>query len=352
MQQQDESTCDIWYQVLLARATDYAGGFFVGVKTTGVFCISTCRARKPKRANVLFYSDFSAALAAGFRPCKVCRPTENAFTAPPAVEQALALLRTSGSVKVSDAQLREHSISPETIRRWFIKNHGMTFQAYQRMLRVNTAMQELKSGRKAIETAYDSGYDSLSGFGYTFKKLTGHAPTHRAQAIVIQRFTTPLGPMFVCATENGVCLLEFVDRRALETEFSDIQRMFAARIIAGENEHTRQAVKEIGEYFAGERQIFTLALDAPGTTFQQQVWQALREVGYAGVSHYGMLAQQIGNPKAVRAVASANGANRIAIVIPCHRIIGKDGSMTGYGGGIARKQWLLEHEAKYQHSAE
>lgn len=352
MQQQDESTCDIWYQALLARATDYAGVFFVGVKTTGVFCISTCRARKPKRENVLFYSDFSAALAAGFRPCKVCRPTENAFTAPPAVEQALALLRAQGNVKISDAQLRERNISPEAIRRWFIKNHGMTFQAYQRMLRVNTAMQELKSGRKAIETAYDSGYDSLSGFGYTFKKLTGHAPTHRAQVIVIQRFTTPLGPMFVCATEKGVCLLEFVDRRALETEFSDIQRLFDARIIAGENEHTRLAVKETGEYFAGVRQRFTLTLDAPGTAFQQHVWQALREVGYADISHYGKLAQQIGNPKAVRAVASANGANRIAIVIPCHRIIGKDGSMIGYGGGIARKKWLLEHEAKYQHSAE
>jgi AraC family transcriptional regulator of adaptative response/methylated-DNA-[protein]-cysteine methyltransferase len=158
--------------------------------------------------------------------------------------------------------------------------------------------------------------------------------------------------MFVCATENGVCLLEFVDRRALETEFSDIQRLFSARIIAGENEYTRQAVKEIGEYFAGERQRFTLTLDAPGTAFQQQVWQALREVGYAGVSHYGRIAEQTGNPKAVRAVASATGANRIAIVIPCHRILGKDGAMTGYGGGIARKKWLLEHEAKYQHSAE
>lgn len=352
MQQQDESTCDIWYQALLSRASDYAGVFFVGVKTTGVFCISTCRARKPKRENVLFYNDISAALAAGFRPCKVCRPTENAFSAPPVVEQAMALLRTQGNVKISDAQLRERNISPEVLRRWFLRHHGVTFQAYQRMLRVNTAMQELKSGRKAIETAYDSGYDSLSGFGYTFKKLTGRAPTQRAQVILIQRFTTPLGPMFVCATENGVCLLEFVDRRALETEFSDIQRLFDARIIAGENRHTRQAEKELGEYFAGTRQRFTLTLDTPGTAFQQHVWQALGCVGYAGVSHYGGIAAQMGNSKAVRAVASATGANRIAIVIPCHRIIGKDGAMTGYGGGIARKKWLLEHEAKYQQSAE
>lgn len=341
----DISRCDMWYQALLDRAVEFTGVFFVGVKTTGVFCISVCRARKPKRENVEFYNNFKSALAAGFRPCKVCRPTENACTAPEFIEQALQLVRENPKARVSDTALRHHHISPERVRRWFLQNHGMTFQAFQRMQRVNVALQELKAGRSTTDVAFDNGYESLSGFGYTCKKLTGAAPSTGRQVILISRFTTPLGPMFVCATGQGICLLEFVDRRALETEFRDLQHLFSANIIAGENRHTRQAEKEIGEYFAGERQTFSLALDTPGSEFQRLVWKGLERVPYGEKTHYQRLAADIGKPAATRAVASANGANRVAIVIPCHRIIGKDNSMTGYGGGIARKAWLINHEA-------
>lgn len=347
MQVTDKGLCDTWYEALVARSSQYAGLFYVGVKTTGVFCIATCRARKPKRENVEFYSDFKAALSAGFRPCKICRPTENASSAPPMVEQVMQQLRAAPKVRITDDQLRQQHISPERMRRWFSQNYGMTFQAFQRMLRVNTALQELQGGRSATDVAFDSGYDSLSGFGYTCKKLTGRAPSKAGRVILIQRFTTPIGPMFVCATERGVCLLEFVDRRMLESEFRDLQRLLAANIIAGENAHTCQAVAEVGEYFAGQRQRFSLSLETPGSDFQQAVWQQLRAVPYGTTEHYQGLAEQMGNAGAVRAVANANGANRLAIVIPCHRIIGKDGSLTGYGGGLARKEWLLAHEAKF-----
>jgi AraC family transcriptional regulator of adaptative response/methylated-DNA-[protein]-cysteine methyltransferase len=242
----DNTQCDIWYQALLNRAEEFTGVFFVGVKTTGVFCISVCRARKPKRENVEFYTDFKSALDAGFRPCKVCRPTENASTAPDFIEHAIKLLRVQPKERVSDTELRQNGISPERVRRWFLQNHGITFQAFQRMQRVNVALQELKTGRSTTEVAFDNGYGSLSGFGYTCKKLTGSSPGTRKEIILIHRFTTPLGPMFVCATERGVCLLEFVDRRALETEFRDLQHLFNANIIAGENAHTRQAEKEMG----------------------------------------------------------------------------------------------------------
>lgn len=151
--------------------------------------------------------------------------------------------------------------------------------------------------------------------------------------------------MFVCATQRGICLLEFVDRRALETEFSDLQRRFDASIIAGENAHTRQAQQEITEYFAGLRQSFEVALDTPGSEFQRAVWRHLQYVSFGETTHYQSIAMDIGKPTATRAVAAANGANRVAIIIPCHRIIGKDGSMTGYGGGVARKKWLINHEA-------
>lgn len=342
----DNDLCNIWYQALLERASDYTGVFFVGVKTTGVFCISVCRARKPKRENVEFYRDVKAALDAGFRACKVCRPTENAHSAPLFVEQALELVRAHPETRISDAALRKQDISPERVRRWFLQHHGITFQAYQRMQRVNIALQALKGGRTATDVAFDNGYESLSGFGYAFKQLTGVAPTEQTQVIVIHRFTTTLGPMFVCATERGVCLLEFTDRRMLETEFRDLQRLLNARIMSGENSHTRQAEKEINEYFCGTRREFELMLDTSGSEFQRAVWQALRDVPYGRTSHYQALAAQLGKPGAVRAVAAANGANRIAIVIPCHRIIGKDGAMTGYGGGIARKEWLIEHERK------
>ncbi|MBS0847326.1 methylated-DNA--[protein]-cysteine S-methyltransferase [Citrobacter sp. JGM124] len=340
----DEQQCDTWYQALLNRAPQYTGVFFVGVKTTGVFCISVCRARKPKRENVEFYHDVKSALAAGFRPCKVCRPTENAHTAPSFIKEALELVRERPKMRVTDADLRLSNISPERVRRWFLQNHGLTFQAFQRMQRINTALQELKGGRSTTEVAFDNGYESLSGFGYTYKKITGSAPSILRQVIMIHRFTTPLGPMFVCASEQGVCLLEFTDRRMLETEFRDLQRLLKGPIIAGENDHTRQAVKEITEYFSGHRQQFTMALDLPGSEFQRKVWQGLSGIPFATTTFYQALAEDINQPLAIRAVAAANGANRVAIVIPCHRVIGKDGSMTGYGGGIARKTWLIEHE--------
>lgn len=340
----DNDLCDVWYQALLERASEYTGVFFAGVITTGVFCISVCRARKPKRENVEFYKDAKSALAAGFRPCKVCRPAANAHSAPLFVEEALALVRQDLKTRITDADLRKHGISPERVRRWFLQHHGITFQAFQRMQRVNIAILELKSGRAATDVALDNGYESLSGFGYTYKRLTGAAPTQPAQLIVIHRFTTTLGPVLVCATERGVCLLQFTDRRMLETELRDIQRVMNARIVAGENRHTQQAAKEISEYFAGTRRHFDLLLDLPGTDFQRSVWQALRAVPYGQTSCYRNIALQLNKPDAASAVAAAHGASRIAIVIPCHRITGKDGAITGYDGGIARKAWLLEHE--------
>lgn len=347
MQITDEQQIADYYRALVARAADHVGIFYVGVKTTGVFCIATCRARKPKRENVIFYTGFKEAIDAGFRPCKVCRPTENAHAAPPDVAKAIDWVRQHPKERLTDGQLRSWGISPERIRRWFQQHYGMSFQAFQRAFRINTALEELKTGRRATDTALDSGYDSLSGFGYTYKKLTGASPTARGQVLLIHRFTTPLGPMFVCASEKGVCLLEFVDRRMLETEFRDLQRLLKAPILSGENEHTRQAEHEMTEYFAGTRQQFSVALDLPGSPFQQSVWDALRAIPYGSKASYTDQAERIGNPQAIRAVASANGANRVSIIVPCHRVIGKDGSLTGYGGGLARKQWLLDHEQRH-----
>ncbi|WP_163832873.1 bifunctional transcriptional activator/DNA repair enzyme AdaA [Spartinivicinus ruber] len=344
----DQKTINNYYQALLDREPSYVGIFYVGVKTTSVFCIATCRARKPKLENVEFFTTFKEALDAGYRPCKVCKPTENANEAPKPVEQAINLMKENPKEKITDWQLRENQISPELVRRWFKKNYGMTFHAYQRMYRINNAFQELKDGKTATETAFDTGYESLSGFGYTYKKFIGKSPKNSAEhaVILISRLTTPLGPMFVCATDKGVCLLEFVDRRMLETEFKDLQQRLKAKIIAGENQHIKQAKKEIDEYFVGERTTFTVKLHSPGTDFQHAVWECLKAIPYGQTCSYQQQAEKINRPKAVRAVATANGCNRIAIIIPCHRVIGKDGKLVGYAGGLERKRWLLEHERK------
>ena len=337
-----------YYEALIERNSEYVGIFYVGVKTTNVFCISICRARKPKFENVVFYTTFKDALNAGFRPCKICKPTENSNEAPEQVQVAMQLVRDNPKVKISDAQLRNKSISPEYLRRWFKSHYAMTFQAYQRMYRINNALTELKHGKKSMETAFDTGYDSLSGFGYTYKKLLGGSPKDSIsqQVIVINRLTTPLGPMFICATDKGICLLEFADRMKLETELKEIQRLLKASIIAGENAHIKLARKELKEYFEGSRKVFSVPLDTPGTEFQNSVWNHLKNISYGETASYQQQAERLHKPKAVRAVASANGVNRVSIIIPCHRVIGKNGNLTGYGGGLERKKWLLEHEKK------
>lgn len=346
----EPTLADRYYRALVERSEEHIGVFFAAVTSTGVFCVATCRARKPHRRNVRFFSDTQSALHHGFRPCKVCRPTEHAYSPPASVLQALQMLRGRPQERLSDGLLREHGLSPATLRRWFLRHHGMTFQAYQRQLRINTAVEQLKAGASATQSALDAGYDSLSGFGYTFKRITGHAPSHHTPGpgqILLHRFTTPLGPMFVCATAAGVCLLEFVSRRMLETELRDLQRLLKARIVPGENAHTRQAVHQLDEYFCGQRRAFDVALDTPGTAFQQRVWQALRAIPFGHTSSYAEQARALDRSDAVRAVAAANGQNRVSIVVPCHRVIGRDGSLVGYGGGLARKRWLLEHEARW-----
>ena len=341
-----ETKIDEYYKALLERDSKYVGIFYVGVKTTSVFCISTCRARKPLRKNVNFYTSFEEALQNGYRPCKICKPTENSEEAPPPIREAIQLVKDNPKEKISDDVLRQKNISPDLVRRWFKKNYQITFHAYQRMYRINNAYKELKDGKKTTATAYDLGYESLSGFAYTYKKLIGKSPSKskNQSVILINRLTSPLGPMFICATDKGICLLEFTDRKMLETEFRDLQKLLKAEILIGENEHIKQAKQEINEYFKGERKVFEVPLDTPGTEFQNEVWASLKQIPFGETSSYQVEAEKLNKPKAARAFARANGANRLSIIVPCHRIIGKDGNLTGYGGGIERKKWLIDFE--------
>lgn len=337
---------DIMYKALLEKDSTFEGSFIVAVKTTGIFCRPTCPARKPKRENVEFYNTCKEAILHGYRPCKVCSPMEKLGETPNYIKEIVDEINADPSVKIKDYNLRKQGLEPNKVRRWFKKNHGMTFQAYQRMMRLNNAFNKIQSGEKVTHAAFDSGYDSLSGFNDSFKSVLGDSPSkaRSKQVINIMRMETPLGPMYACATELGICMLEFVDRRMLETEFNELTKYMNAVVLPGNNPHLTQLKKELGEYFEGKRQRFTVPLNTPGTEFQKKVWDKLLKIPFGKTVSYKKQAIALHNPEAVRAVANANGRNRVSIVIPCHRVIGEDGSLTGYGGGLWRKKWLLDFE--------
>tara|TARA_R110002073_G_scaffold68128_3_gene169237 strand:- start:23019 stop:24074 length:1056 start_codon:yes stop_codon:yes gene_type:complete len=333
------------YRIILEKDVSYEGIFFTAVKTTGIFCRPSCTARKPKSENVTFYNTVEEALLNGYRPCKVCRPMTPAEETPAYITQILQELADNPFEKIKDHHLRQRNIEPNRLRRWFKTHYGMTFQTYQRLLRINTAYEKITKGESVTHTAYDVGFESLSGFNSSYQTILGQSPTAPPKNIItITRFTTPLGPMFACATSRGLCLLEFTNRRMLESEFKDLCKRLNAVILPGKNLHLNQTQQEITEYFAGKRKTFTVALDTPGTTFQNSVWNLLQTIPYGETRSYQQQAERLGKPTAVRAVASANGYNRISIIIPCHRVIGKDGNLTGYGGGLERKKWLLNFE--------
>ena len=188
------------------------------------------------------------------------------------------------------------------------------------------------------------------GFSAAYKSLFGHSPSnHETTNIInITRILTPLGPMFACAVSNGICLLEFTDRRMLEFELKGLTKLLNAKIVYGNTIHFDNLRQQLGEYFDGNRIEFDLPIVAPGSVFQKQVWNQLIKIPYGSTLTYKQQAITLNKPGSIRAVAKANGFNRIAIIIPCHRVIGVNGNLTGYGGGVWRKKWLLEFEAQHK----
>ena len=337
---------DVLYDALLNKDSSFEGVFFVGVKTTGIFCRPTCTARKPKKENCSFFRTSKEALLYGFRPCKVCEPLQLNGDYPGQIKALIQVINSDPSVRFRAQDLRKRGIQPEKISRWFKKNMNMTFVAYQKSIRIGNAYGQIRMGEQVTGAAFGSGYDSLSGFTESFKKQTGFTPTESRQrrVIVTTRIPTPLGPMLACATEEGICLLEFVDRPMLETQLKRIEQLLRGKTMPGISKHFESLSMQLTEYFEGKRKLFTIPLILDGAAFQQKVWQMLQEIPYGHTRTYQQQAAMVGNKKAVRAVAKANGDNRIAILVPCHRVIGSNGKLTGYGGGLWRKQFLLDLE--------
>jgi AraC family transcriptional regulator of adaptative response/methylated-DNA-[protein]-cysteine methyltransferase len=342
------------YAVIGTKDSRYEGLFITAVTSTGIFCRPSCSARKPKRENVKFFDSVQEALRHGFRPCKMCKPLEKAGETPQYIKDIIKEIHENPFQRIKDQDLRERKIEPATIRRWFQKNHNITFHGYQRMIRINLAYNQIKGGNSITESAFAVGYDSLSGFNEGYKSIFGgSARDHMDKNVLtINRFSTKLGPMFALCSDQGLCLLEFTDRRMLEREFVDLRKKMNAVILPGKHPLLEATEKQIHEYFEGKRRSFDIPLVHPGSEFQQTVWNQLKSIGYGETRSYKEQAEAIGNPKAVRAVARANGMNRIAIIVPCHRVIGSDGSLTGYAGGLDRKQWMLDFEKQLKVSTE
>ena len=336
---------EMW-QAFTERDPAYDGVFFTGVRTTGIFCRTTCPARKPLRKNIEFFEAASDALFAGYRPCKRCRPLEPHGEAPAWLRSVLEALEEEPARRMRDADLRDQGVDPARVRRWFQAHHGMTFQAYQRARRLGRALGQLSIGDDIVQTAYRNGFESLSGFNDAVRRLAGESPGRARTATVVHltRIPTPLGPMLAGATDDALCLLEFAERRMLETQLRRVQKQLDAVLVPGETNITTRTAEELERYFDRALTEFTVPLALAGTPFQEEVWAELRTIPYGETRSYGEQARRMGNPKAVRAVARANGDNRIAIIIPCHRVIGSDGKLTGYGGGLWRKKRLLELE--------
>jgi len=340
----DEETL---YQALMNRDTNLEGIFYFGVKTTGIFCRPSCSARKPLKQNVEYFQSIQSAMDSGYRPCKVCTPLARSGDVPDWLNSLLEDVHNNPENSYKDEDLLARGIDATRVRRWFQKNHNMTFHAYVKALRINRAFEKMKHRQDVTTTAMDSGYDSLSGFHAAFRNVTGLSPSQsRSQSIItLSRLSTPLGPMYAGASVQGLCFLEFIDRKMIDNQIEQLQKQMKAKFVKGQSKILDRLEGQLDEYFAGDRHHFDLPLDVQGTDFQKLAWDALTKIPFGEVRSYQQQADRIGKPKAARAVASANAKNHIAIIIPCHRVIAKDGGLAGFGGGIWRKKFLLELEA-------
>lgn len=247
-----------------------------------------------------------------------------------------------------DRDFDKLSVDASTARRQFKKRFGMTFVEYARARRMGLAMKQIRGGKEVIEAQLNTGYESSSGFRDAFSKIMGAAPTNFAKHHNILKASwldTPLGPMLAIADNNALYLLEFVDRRGLEREIERLRIKTKSAIIPGETNPIASIKNELTAYFKGKAKTFNTPLNFLGSPFQQGVWTELLRIPYGETRSYLDQATAMGKPSACRAVANANGANQIAIVIPCHRIINSNGDLGGYGGGIQRKKWLIAHES-------
>ncbi len=341
------------YHALVNRDSSFEGIFFVGVRTTGIFCRPTCPAKKPARENVDFFSTASEALHGGYRPCLRCTPMDPEKPAPKLIERLRTEVERAPGGKLTDKELAAMSIDPSTARRQFKRHYGMTFQAYHRARRMGLALREVRKGSRVDDAQNGSGFESASGFRDAFARIFGEPPTtaKNQKGLFAERLETPLGAMLAIADDEGLRLLEFVDRRAMERELSILRSRLQTNVVPGQHRHLDTLRSQLADYFSGANLEFNIPLAPVGSPFQLRAWELLRTIPLGETRSYSWMAKHLGDVEMRRAVGRANGENMMCIIIPCHRVIRADGTLCGYGGGLWRKKWLLDHERKFSKRA-
>ena len=323
------------YAALLARDDRFDGQAYVCVSSTGIFCRLTCPARKPKAENCTFFPTIGECIEAGFRPCKRCHPLEAAASADPTIAALLRALDERPELRWSERHVEQLGYDLSTVRRSFKRQFGMTFLELARQRRLRDGFVSLGAGGKVIAAQHDAGFDSASAFRAAFARLLGCAPKDLPTGGLLRAtwIPTPLGDMIAVSSRSHLHLLEFVERKRLPAELTALQKAVKERIGIGTMPPSEQAQAELDDYFAARSARFDTPLALMGSDFTKQVWRALLEIPVGETRSYSDIARQIGRPEATRAVARANGANQIALIVPCHRVLGADGALTGYAAG-------------------
>jgi AraC family transcriptional regulator of adaptative response/methylated-DNA-[protein]-cysteine methyltransferase len=327
------------------------GAFYYSVRTTGVYCRPSCASRQARRENVAFHSTCAEAERAGFRPCKRCRPNEAALAEQhaAAVAKACRLMESADEMPGLDALAAAAGMSRFHFHRVFRALTGVTPKAYADARRSERVRQELSRSRTVTEAIYGAGFNSSGRFYEKSAEILGMTPTNfraggRHAAIRFAPGVCSLGVILVAATDRGVCAILLGDDAA--SLVRDLEERFPlATLVRGDRDFER-TVAQVVSFVEAPRMGLDLPLDVRGTAFQQRVWQALRAIPAGSRASYSEIAERIGSPKAVRAVAQACAANALAVAIPCHRVVRHDGALAGYRWGVERKRALLEREAQ------
>jgi AraC family transcriptional regulator, regulatory protein of adaptative response / methylated-DNA-[protein]-cysteine methyltransferase len=337
------------WAAVLRRDRHADGEFYYAVRTTGVYCRPSCPSRRPKSQNVSFYDSCDEAERAGFRACQRCRPRAGGSHAQvAAVARACRILERSENAPSLDDLARAVGVSRFHFHRVFKTQTGVTPKAYAAACRANRIRAALAKKRSVTEAIYDAGFNSSGRFYATAREVLGMTPgsfRSGGDGAVI-RFAVAecsLGSILVAATRQGVCAISLgSDPDRLVRELQD--RFPAAQLSGGDADFDRLVATVVG-FVENPRRGLGLPLDVRGTAFQQRVWRALREIPIGSTWSYADIARRIGAPTAVRAVAQACASNPVAVAIPCHRVVRRDGSLSGYRWGVERKRQLLEREA-------
>ncbi|MCG8505162.1 MAG: bifunctional DNA-binding transcriptional regulator/O6-methylguanine-DNA methyltransferase Ada [Sphingomonadales bacterium] len=345
------ATDDARWQASVERDEQADGAFVLAVKTTGIYCRPTCPAKQPKRENVEFFAVPDEAEAAGYRACKRCRPKGEPMGAEQvkAVETACGILDSAEEPVTLVELAAEVGLSPFHFHRLFKQVTGLTPKEYFEAKRVERFRGEIATGASVTGALYGAGYGSASRFYESGAKTLGMKPSLLKKGgtglqIGYALIMTRLGWLVVAATESGVCAIVFAETPAEAPEL--LKARFPKASISEAGEAMQAWVEEAARYVEMPSRGLDLPLDIQGTAFQRQVWKALQEIPVGETRTYSDVAREIGRPEAVRAVAGACARNNISLAIPCHRVVGRDGSLTGYAWGIERKRALIEGEKR------